>query len=101
MGLEMIFRLVPKALILIMPAFLAGCEELRSHPAGQVGVAEVTSVSGGGGLVRFSGVMAGIALDAAEQHCIQMRQKSAVPISFYKIGADTMGRDQIMTFECK
>jgi hypothetical protein len=97
----MTFGRLSKVLILILPALLAGCDGLRSQPAGQLGVAEVTAGSDAGGLVRFSGVMAGVAFDAAEHHCRQFQLKSAVPISFYKIGVDTKGRDQIMTFECK
>jgi len=97
----MTVRPISLVLILITPALVAGCDELRNKSAGQVGVAEVTGGSGAEGLVRFSGVMAGIAFDAAEHPCRQQQQKSAVPISFYKIGADAMGRDQIMTFECK
>lgn len=92
--------------IAFMALLLSGCGRpidwvKRDHPDGWVGTAEVTSFTSVGGLVRFSGVMAGIAVDAASEHCREFSQKSALPLSFYKIGPDTMGRDQIMTFECK
>jgi hypothetical protein len=89
------------AFLTIGSLLVSGCDRVLGETAGKIGEAEVTAGSDAGGLVRFSGVMAGIAFDAAQKHCWQRQQQSAVPTSFYKIGPDTKGRDQIMTFECK
>lgn len=80
---------------------LSACELLDRQQRGRAGEAEVTSSTDVGGIVRFSGNMAGVAVDAAQVHCKQFGGRSALPISFYKIGSDIKGRDQIMTFECK
>jgi len=81
-------------------SLLFGCNQKTGDPDGMVGSAEVTSHTSLGGIVRFSGVMAGIAVDAANKHC-QMFDQNALPLSFYKIGPDSLGRDQVMAFECK
>lgn len=80
----------------------AGC----SDPPGTGGPSEVVASTPRGGVVRFSGVLVLDAVGKAQGFCANSTTTSgvpmnAVPIGFYKIGVDTMGRDQIMTFECK
>jgi len=87
-------------LFTLTAGLLSGCNQNTGEPDGMVGNAEVTSHTSVGGIVRFSGVMAGIAVDAANKHC-QMFDQNALPLSFYKIGPDRLGRDQVMTFEFK
>jgi hypothetical protein len=87
-------------LFTLTASLLSGCNQKTGDPDGMVGTAEVTSHTSVGGIVRFSGVMAGIAVDAADKHC-QLLNQNALPLSFYKIGPDRLGRDQVMTFECR
>lgn len=83
-------------IVAVSITLLTGCKQ-----AGETGVAEVTNGTEAGGIVRFSGVTTSIVVDVAEEYCRERRQKSALPINFYRIGADKLGIDQIMTFECK
>ena len=76
---------------------MGGCSE----PPGTDGPSEVVAYTPRGGIVRFSGVLVGGVIQKAQDYCLRFDGRNAVPIGFYKIGIDTEGRDQIMTFECK
>jgi hypothetical protein len=90
-------RAITAALLVVVALSLVGCDK----PPGTGGLSEVVAETPAGGIVRFSGVLVGDLIRDAQKSCQKYSEKNAVPISFYKIGVDTLGRDQVMTFECK
>ena len=71
-GSETAVKLV-HAYLMVSSLLLTGCDRVLGEAAGKIGEAEVIAGSGAGGLLRFSGVMAGIAFDAAQKHCWQFQ----------------------------
>ena len=92
-------RSLTSALLTLAALSLVGCG--KPQPPGTGGLSEVVAETPAGGIVRFSGVLVGDLVNKAQTSCRKYSEKNAAPISFYKIGIDTLGRDHVMTFECK
>ena len=91
------YRCLKLSLGIATVGLIAACGDSPSPPSR----AEVVAVTSAGGVVRFSGVLVMDALNKAEADCTRRGWRHSVPIGFYDIGADALGRSKLLTFECK